>query len=332
MASHTALFQQLISISQRKPFPEPKGALLMIDALTDPSIKALFPGTPESPGPTPNYIAMARVGYLGWAVLHGSGKDVERAKLFVADWLRRRLEIGLWEGEQTCPDPHAQFHLGSEIVLRDMALELRNKDLIEESSQRWQSIMRVYAACSLFDGTVWAPGRRAGQNHAGKYLTIPPHNQCGTVVHMLARNYPLVGVYRKSDWWGSLAYGLGPISRLREMLKSGDDLGLGTLAMRPADRLAYWKSAGTTLPKMKYPLTVDLYENGYEAYLTGGRAGNPERDGQPTCTRVMGIYQYRSGEDLTCSFDWRETGDESVKRTEIFDRLGAYLLPLKSAK
>lgn len=197
-------------------------------------------------GGTVNFWAMGVAGEYLRAQRFGTTEEKKKARQRARDYFDRQRKDGhMARGvavEQTCPDPHYNFHLVSAAMIRLGARELGHADVLDDSSEWFRWHVGLYRSCMSASGEVFIPGLRA----KGK-----PSWQVSTMAMREILGLPRIGPATKPEKWKDRFFA-GP-RVVRQLLEKGDDLG--------------GAKASTETPFLRLPMTVRRYEGGHVAFL-----------------------------------------------------------------
>jgi hypothetical protein len=201
-------------------------------------------------GGTVNFWAMGVAGEYLRAQHFGTDAEKKKARKRAREYFDRQRKDGhMCRGfaiEQTCLDPHYNFHLVSAAVIRLAARESGHADVLDDSGEWFRWHVGLYRTCMSPRGEVFMPGLRAKGSASWQVPT--------TVMCEILGLKP-IGPAKKPEKWKERFFA-GP-RIVRQLLKGGDDLGGA-------------KTSKET-PFLRLPLTVRRYEGGHVAFL--GRAG-----------------------------------------------------------
>lgn len=197
-------------------------------------------------GGTVNFWAMAIAGEYLRAVRFGTGEETKKARKRAREYFERQRKDGhMSRGgaiEQTCLDPHYNFHLVSAASIRLAAREAKHDDVLDDSGEWFRWHVALYRSCLSRSGEVFIPGVRAKGDPSWQVSTMAIREILG-----LKR----IGPAKKPEKWKERFFA-GP-RVVRQLLELDDDLGGA-------------KSSKET-PFLRLPMTVRRYEDGHVAFL-----------------------------------------------------------------
>ena len=195
---------------------------------------------------TVNFWAMGVAGEYLRALRFGTDEQKKKARKRAREYFDRQRRDGhMSRGfavEQTCLDPHYNFHLVSAAVIRLGAREAGHADVLADSGEWFRWHVGLYRSCMTPKGEVAIPGLRA---------TDPPSWQTATMAIRTILDLKPIGPAKKESKWKERVFA-GP-RVVRQLLRQGDDLG--------------GAKDSTDTPFLRLPMTVRRYENGYVASL-----------------------------------------------------------------
>jgi hypothetical protein len=201
-------------------------------------------------GGTVNFWAMGVAGEYLRALRFGTGEEKKKARQRAREYFDRQRKDGhMSRGlavEQTCLDPHYNFHLVSAAVIRLGAREAGHADVLDDSGEWFRWHTGLYRSCLSDRGEVFMPGLRAKGSPSWQVSTIAIREILGL---------PRIGAAKKPEKMKDRFFA-GP-RVVRQLLESGDDLGGA-------------KTSKET-PFLRLPMTVRRHEGGHVAFLD--RAG-----------------------------------------------------------
>lgn len=231
MGSHDALMDQLEKVLDGEELP-------------------FSPRLQFESGGTVNFWAMAIAGEYLRAFRFGTDAEKKRARKRAREYFERQRKDGhMSRGnavEQTCPDPHYNFHLVSAAAIRLGAREAGHADVLADSGEWFRWHVGLYRTCLSDDGEVYIPGLRAKGAPEWMVATMAIREILG-----LKR----IGPAKKPGKWKERFFA-GP-RLVRQLLEQGDDLG-GAADSRET-------------PYLRLPMTVRRYEKGHVAVLAPPR-------------------------------------------------------------
>lgn len=197
-------------------------------------------------GGTVNFWAMAIAGEYLRAYQFGTGEEKRKARRRAREYFDRQRKDGhMSRGsavEQTCPDPHYNFHLVSAAAIRLGARKFGHGNVLHDSGEWFRWHVGLYRSCLSTSGEVFIPGLRAKGGPSWQVSTMAIREILG-----LRR----IGPAKKPEKWKERFFA-GP-RVVRQLLEEGDDLG-GAKDSREA-------------PFLRLPMTVRRYEKGHVAFL-----------------------------------------------------------------
>lgn len=197
-------------------------------------------------GGTANFWAMAIAGEYLRALRFGTDEEKKKARKRAREYFERQRKDGhMSRGdavEQTCPDPHYNFHLVSAATIRLTAKEAGHADVLEDSGEWFRWHVGLYRCCLSDSGEIFVPGTRAKGEPSWQVATMAIREILG-----LKR----IGPAKKEAKWKDRFFA-GP-RVVRRLLEDGDDLG-GAASSKEA-------------PFLRLPMTVRRYENAHVAFL-----------------------------------------------------------------
>ncbi|HWM93293.1 MAG TPA: hypothetical protein VN493_21200 [Thermoanaerobaculia bacterium] len=203
-------------------------------------------------GGTVNFWAMGTAGEYLRALRFGTDTEKKKARKRARDYFDRQRKDGHMSRrkavEQTCLDPHYNFHLVSAAAIRLQALEAGHADVLDDSGEWFRWHVGLYRSCMSKKGEVFMPGLRATEKPSWQVPTMAIREILG-----LSR----IGPAKKPAKWKERFFA-GP-RVVRQLLEKGDDLG--------------GAKDSTETPFLRLPMTVRRYENGYVAFLERPGAG-----------------------------------------------------------
>lgn len=209
------------------------------------------PGLLFETGGTVNFWAMGIAGEYLRAQRFGTDQQKRNARRRAREYFERQRKDGhMSRGnavEQTCPDPHYNFHLISAAAIRLCAKEAGHANVLGDSGEWFRWHVGLYRSCLSASGEVFIPGLRAKGAPSWLVPTIAIREILG---------FPRVGVAKKPEKMKDQFFA-GP-RLVRQMIEKGDDLG--------------GARSSTETPPLRLPMTVRHYQNGHVAFLD--RAGS----------------------------------------------------------
>lgn len=203
-------------------------------------------------GGTVNFWAMAVAGEYLRAIRFGTDAEKKKARLRAREYFDRQRKDGhMSRGlaiEQSCLDPHYNFHLVSAATIRLAAREAGHADVLADSGEWFRWHVGLYRSC-MWNGEVFMPGLRAKGN---------PSWQTSTMAIRTILGLKPTGPAKKAAKWKERVFA-GP-RIVRQLLSLNDDLGGA-------------KDSKET-PFLRLPMTVRNYENGFVAFLQRPAAGS----------------------------------------------------------
>lgn len=197
-------------------------------------------------GGTVNFWAMAVAGEYLRAFRFGTDEEKTKARKRARNYFDRQRQDGhMSRGlavEQTCLDPHYNFHLVSAAAIRLGAREFGHSNVLDDAGEWFRWHVGLYRSCLSRSGEVFMPGLRA----KGK-----PSWQVSTMAIREILGLKRIGPAKKPDKWKERFFA-GP-RVVRQLLEDGDDLGGA-------------KDSEET-PFLRIPMTVRRYEDGHVAFL-----------------------------------------------------------------
>lgn len=198
-------------------------------------------------GGTANFWAMAIAGEYLRALRFGTDEQKKKARKRAREYFERQRKDGhMSRGdaiEQTCPDPHYNFHLVSAATIRLAALEAGHADVRDDSGEWFRWHTALYRSCLSKSGEVFIPGLRAKGEPSWQVPTMAIREILG-----LKR----IGPAKKEEKWKDKFFA-GPRVVRRLLEKEHDDLGGAATA--------------DETPFLRLPMTVRRYEDGHVAFL-----------------------------------------------------------------
>lgn len=197
-------------------------------------------------GGTVNFWAMAIAGEYLRALRFGTDQEKRKARKRAREYFDRQRKDGhMSRGravEQTCLDPHYNFHLVSAAAIRLGARESKHADVLADSGEWFRWHVGLYRSCLSGRGEIVMPGTRA---------TETPSWQAPTMAIREILGLPRTGPAKKPKKWKERFFA-GP-RVVRQLLEEGDDLG--------------GARTSTETPFLRLPMTVRRYEKGFVAFL-----------------------------------------------------------------
>lgn len=261
MGTHEALMDRLEKLLDSKEVPFAQNLLF------------------ESGG-TVNFWAMGIAGEYLRAQRFGTDPEKKKARQRAREYFDRQRKDGHMSRasavEQTCLDPHYNFHLVSAAAIRLCAKETHQTDVLDDSGEWFRWHVGLYRSCMSPKGEVFMPGLRAKG---------PPSWQVSTMAIREILGLPRIGAAKKPDKWKERFFA-GP-RIVRQLLESGDDLG--------------GAKASKETPFLRLPMTVRRYEGGHVAFLAPAAAGL-------TILEPLNwvSVRYDQGKDFEIGRDWEK--------------------------
>ena len=228
MGSHDALMDQLEKLLDGKELP-------------------FAPGLQFESGGTANFWAMAIAGEYLRATRFGTAEEKKKARKRAREYFDRQRQDGHMSRrdavEQTCPDPHYNFHLVSAATIRLAALEAGHTDVLDDSGEWFRWHVGLYRSCLSDSGEIFIPGTRAKGDPSWQVPTMAIREILG-----LKR----IGPAKKEDKWKDRFFA-GPRVVRQLLEEKHDDLG-GAKESKEA-------------PFLRLPMTVRRYGKGHVAFL-----------------------------------------------------------------
>ncbi len=267
---HKVLYPPLLALAAGQKVAPPAGKSLMLEPGS-----ALAAAHPEgvSPG-TPNFRWMAAAWWYAWSIRFGNLDDRIQARERIAELYGQEKTVGHQLLEQTCPEPHDQFHRMSHAVIRLAAWEKTDSAVLAASAWWWSARTALDAAGATPDGEVILPGTRGDGG---------PTTQIGSAIYRMIAGLPHQGPARTAHWWTDPAWGGGAPAVVKHLLETGDHLGV---------RFA-------PIPKLRLPMTVHRTPKGHQITLQG----HPELE--PIIDWVSVVYDRTGHHLVTFGKDWK---------------------------
>ncbi|HYN19914.1 MAG TPA: hypothetical protein VE078_03065 [Thermoanaerobaculia bacterium] len=247
-------------------------------------------------GGTVNFWAMGIAGEYLRALRFGSDPEKTKARNRAREYFDRQRKDGhMSRGfavEQTCLDPHYNFHLVSAAVIRLGAREAGHADVLEDSGQWFRWHTALYKSCLSARGEVFMPGLRA----KGK-----PSWQVSTMAIREILGLPRIGAARKPAKLKDRFFA-GP-RVVRQLLAEGDDLG----GAKDSDET----------PFLRLPMTVRQFEGGHVAFLS--RPGEELTILEPLDWVSV---RYDADDDFEIGRDWEKDPPEQAASLRREQRIG----------
>jgi len=236
---HTVLFRGCLDVASGIPTKEPTGKTLMLSSGTS------------------NFKWMAACWWWGWALKSKDENKISLSSQRILDLYAEEKTIGHQLREQTCPQPHDTFHRGAHAVIRKLAVESNNSEILAANNQWWVWRLALDHAGATPDGQVILPGCRGDGG---------PFTQIGDSVYRMFQGLPQQGPAKSEKWWKNKIYGGGAPSIMRELHGDG-----------PWDARKVFDCEGPwmNLPKLRLPMDVDRDSNEFSAHLIGSPEDEP---------------------------------------------------------
>jgi hypothetical protein len=247
-------------------------------------------------GGTVNFWAMGVAGEYLRALRFGTGPEKTKARKRAREYFDKQRKDGhMSRGvavEQTCPDPHYNFHLISAAVIRLGAREAGHADVRDDSGEWFRWHVGLYRSCLSARGEVFIPGLRAKGTPVWQVPTAAIREILGL---------PRTGPAKKPKKWKERFFA-GP-RVVRQLLDDGDDLG----GAKDSDET----------PFLRLPMTVRRYEGGHVAFLARPAEGLTILEPLDWVS-----VRYDAQDDFDSGRDWKKDAPVQEASLQREDRLG----------